>query len=157
MKRFNRQGAWVAQSVERPTSGPVAIPRSVGSSPASGSVPTAQIPEPASDSVSPSFSVPPPLTLYLSLPLKHEYIIKGKKSFHCQEQNWAGGPLALTHNLPTLGATCAASPIPHCNPIRQESPTRAPPATDDTTTEIRDTLPERINKQQTPERRSPDS
>ena len=38
----------------------------VSSSPASGSVPTARSPEPASDSVSPSLSAPPPLTLCLS-------------------------------------------------------------------------------------------
>ena len=38
----------------------------VGSSPASGSVLTAQSLEPASDSVSPSFSAPPPLALSLS-------------------------------------------------------------------------------------------
>ena len=35
-------GAWVAQSVERPTSAQVKISRSVSSSPASGSVLTAQ-------------------------------------------------------------------------------------------------------------------
>ena len=47
-------GAWVAQSVGRPTSAQVVISRSVGSSPASGSVLTAQSLEPVSDSVSPS-------------------------------------------------------------------------------------------------------
>ena len=47
-------GTWVAQSVERPTSAQVTIPRFVGSSPASGSVLTAQSLEPVSDSVSPS-------------------------------------------------------------------------------------------------------
>ena len=47
-------GAWVAQSVERPTSAQVTISRSVSSSPASGSVLTAQSPESVSDSVSPS-------------------------------------------------------------------------------------------------------
>ena len=60
-------GAWVAQSVERPTSAPVMISRFVGSSPALGSVLTAQSLEPASESVSPSLSVPPPLMLCLSL------------------------------------------------------------------------------------------
>ena len=40
--------------------------RFVGLSPASGSVLTAQSPEPASDSVSPSLSAPPLLTLSLS-------------------------------------------------------------------------------------------
>ena len=62
-------GAWVAQSVERPTSAQVMISQLVSSSPASGSVPTAQSLEPASASVSPSLSVPPPLMLCLSLSL----------------------------------------------------------------------------------------
>ena len=44
----------MAQSVKRPTSAQVIISRSVSSSPASGSVPTAQGLEPTSDSVSPS-------------------------------------------------------------------------------------------------------
>ena len=47
-------GAWVAQSVGQPTSAQVMISRSVSSSPASGSVLTAQSLEPVSDSVSPS-------------------------------------------------------------------------------------------------------
>ena len=53
----------MAQSVERPTSAQVTISRSVGSSPASGSVLTARSLEPAWDSVSPSLSAPPLLTL----------------------------------------------------------------------------------------------
>ena len=53
LKLINR-GAWVAQSVERPTSAQVMISWSVGSSPASGSVLMAQSLEPVSDSVSPS-------------------------------------------------------------------------------------------------------
>ena len=48
------RGAWVAQSVGRPTLAQVMISRSVSSSPASGSGPMAQSLEPASDSVSPS-------------------------------------------------------------------------------------------------------
>ena len=55
----------VARSVECPTSTPVMISRFVGSSPASGSVPTARSPEPASDSVSPPLSAPPLLSLSL--------------------------------------------------------------------------------------------
>ena len=47
-------GAWVAQLVKRPTSAQVTISQSVGSSPTSGSVLTAQSLEPVSDSVSPS-------------------------------------------------------------------------------------------------------
>ena len=60
-------GAWVAQSVERPTSVQVMISWFVSSSPTSGSVLTAQSLEPASDSVSPSLSAPLPLMLCLSL------------------------------------------------------------------------------------------
>ena len=56
------RGSWVAQLVERPTSTQVMISRSVGSSPASGSVLTAQGLEPALDSVSSSLSATTPLT-----------------------------------------------------------------------------------------------
>ena len=55
------RGAWVAQSVKPPTSAQVTISQSVSSSPTSGSVLTAQSLEPASDSVSPSLSAPPPV------------------------------------------------------------------------------------------------
>ena len=48
------RGAWVAQSVKRPTSAQVMISQSLSSRPASGSVLTAQSLEPVSDSVSPS-------------------------------------------------------------------------------------------------------
>ena len=57
----------MAQSVERPTLAQVVISQSVSPSPASGCVLTAQSLEPASDSVSPSLSAPPPLMLSLSL------------------------------------------------------------------------------------------
>ena len=60
-----RWGAWVAQSVKHPTSPQAVISRLVSSSPASGSVLTAQSLEPASDSVSPSLSSPPLLALSL--------------------------------------------------------------------------------------------
>ena len=60
-------GAWVAQSVGRPTSAQVTISRSLSSSPESGSGLTARSLEPASDSVSPSLSAPPPFMLCLSL------------------------------------------------------------------------------------------
>ena len=49
----------MAQSVKRPTSAQVMISQSVSSSPASGSVLTAQNLEPVSDSVSPSLSALP--------------------------------------------------------------------------------------------------
>ena len=59
----------MAQSVGRLTSNQVMISQSMSSSPASGSVLTAQSLEPVSDSVSPSLSDLPPfmLSLYLSL------------------------------------------------------------------------------------------
>ena len=62
----------MAQSVERPTSAQVMISQFVGSGPASGSVLTAQGLAPASDSVSPSLSVPPPLLLCLSVSLSQK-------------------------------------------------------------------------------------
>ena len=52
-----------APSVNRPTSAQVTISRSVGSSPVSGSVLTAQSLQPASDSVSLSLSPSPAHTL----------------------------------------------------------------------------------------------
>ena len=59
----------MAQSVKHLTSAQVMISQFVGSSPASGSVLTAQSLEPASDSVSRSLSAPPRLALCLSLSL----------------------------------------------------------------------------------------
>ena len=70
IKRGNHWGTWVAQSVECPTSAQVTILRSVSSSPASGSGLMARSLEPASNSVSPSLSAPPPFMLYLSLSQK---------------------------------------------------------------------------------------
>ena len=61
------RGVWVAQLVKRPTLAQVMFSQFVNSSPMLGSVLTAQSLEPASDSVSPSFSAPPLLTLCLSL------------------------------------------------------------------------------------------
>ena len=60
------QGAWVAQSVKRPTLALVMILQFVSLSPASDSVLTAQSQEPAWNSGSPSLSAPLPLTLSLS-------------------------------------------------------------------------------------------
>ena len=62
-------GAWVAQWVKQLTLAQVTISRFTGSSPASGSVLTARSLEPAGNSVSPSLSAPPLLTLSLSLSL----------------------------------------------------------------------------------------
>ena len=66
------RGAWVAQSVERPTSAQVMISQFVSLSPALGSVLTAESLEPASDSVSPSLCPFPAHALSLSLSLKNE-------------------------------------------------------------------------------------
>ena len=62
-------GSLVAQLVKGLTSPQVMILWFVSSSPASGSVLTAQSLEPASDAVSPSLSAPPLLMLCLSLSL----------------------------------------------------------------------------------------
>ena len=61
-----KNSVWVAQSVKRQTLAQVMISRSVSSSPALGSVLSVQSLEPASDSVSPSLSAPPPLMFCLS-------------------------------------------------------------------------------------------
>ena len=53
----------MAQSVEHPTSAQLMISQFVDLSPASGSVLSAWSLEPASHSVSPSLSAPPPLAL----------------------------------------------------------------------------------------------
>ena len=57
IKNHLTRDAWVAQSVKRPTSAQVMISGFVSSSPALGSVLTAQSLEPVSDSVSPSLSL----------------------------------------------------------------------------------------------------
>ena len=64
------RGALVAQLVKPPTSAHVMISRSVSLIPTLGSVLTAWSLEPASDSLSPSLSAPPLLTLCLSLSQK---------------------------------------------------------------------------------------
>ena len=60
-------GAWVAESIKCLTLAQIMILQFVSSSPASGSVLTAQSLEPASDSVSPSLSTPPLFMLCLCL------------------------------------------------------------------------------------------
>ena len=69
-------GAWAAQSVKRLTSAQVTISRFVGSSPASGSVLTAQSLEPAATSVCVSLSAP----LSLSLSKINKYFFKNLRS-----------------------------------------------------------------------------
>ena len=72
-------GAWVAQSVKRLTSARVMISRSMSSSRTLGSVLTAQSLEPVSNSVSPSLSAPPLLTLCLCLKNKQTFKEFNKK------------------------------------------------------------------------------
>ena len=69
----------MAQSVECPTSAQVMISWFMSSSPALGSVLTAQSLEPALDSVSPSLAAPPPLTFCFSLSKIKKNIKKIKK------------------------------------------------------------------------------
>ncbi|XP_053755436.1 solute carrier family 25 member 45 isoform X1 [Panthera pardus] len=64
--RKQNRGAWVAQSVKRPTSAQVTILQFVSSSPGSGSVLTAQSLEPALDSVSLSLCSSPAHALSLN-------------------------------------------------------------------------------------------
>ena len=71
------------------------ISQFVSLSPTSGSVLTAQSPEPASDSVSPSLSAPALLTLCLSLSLskkknKHEKIIRTNNKRQSPVKNEGG-------------------------------------------------------------------
>ena len=74
----------MAQLVKRPTSAQVMISRFVSSSPASDSMLTAQSLEPASDSLSPSLSAPPPFMLCLCLKNKKTLNKKKKKSTSCE-------------------------------------------------------------------------
>ena len=69
----------MAQWVKHPTLAQVMISRSVGASPASGSVLTARSLEPASDSVSPSLSAPLPFVLSFSLKNKETKVILKKE------------------------------------------------------------------------------
>ena len=64
------QDAWVAQRIKELTSAQVRVSRFVSSSPWPGSVLTAWSLETVSDSVSTSLSVPPLITLCLSLSQK---------------------------------------------------------------------------------------
>ena len=70
------RGAWVAQSVKHPTSAQVMISRFVSSSPASGSVLTAQSLEPALNSVCVCLSLCPSPAHILSLSLLQKINIK---------------------------------------------------------------------------------
>ena len=68
--KLKYRGAWVAQSVEPPTSAQVMISRVVSSSPALGFVLTAQPGACFGFCVSLPLSAPPPLVLCLSVPFK---------------------------------------------------------------------------------------
>ena len=75
-KIIGPRSACVAQSVKCPTLAQVMISQFVGLSPTSGSVLTVQSLEPASNSVSPFLSAPPPLTLCLFVPLSKKKKVK---------------------------------------------------------------------------------
>ena len=66
-KKSDLRGAWVTLSVKQLTSAQVMISELLIVNPKSGSVLTAQSLEAASNSVSPSLSAPPQLTLSLCL------------------------------------------------------------------------------------------
>ena len=70
LKNKQPWGTWVAQLVKHLTLAQVMVSQFVSSSPVSGSVLTGQSLEPTLDSVSPSVSAPPLLTLCLSLSQK---------------------------------------------------------------------------------------
>ena len=94
-------GTRAAQSVERQTSAQVMISQFVSSSPASGSVLTAQSLGPASDSVYPSLSVPPPLMFSLSLSLSKTKI-KKKKRWQTENLPHSSFPLSSHSARPAL-------------------------------------------------------
>ena len=87
----------MAQSVKCLISAQVMISHFVSLSPASGSVLTAQSLEPASDSVSPSLSAPPPLMLALSLSLSPSNINKNIKKI--QRQCWETENMQIISSL----------------------------------------------------------
>ena len=66
------RGAWVAQSVKHLTSSQVMVSQLMSLSATLGSALSAQSLDPASDSVSPSLSAPPPLMLCLGLCLSQK-------------------------------------------------------------------------------------
>ena len=74
-----KRGAWVAQSVKHLTLAQIMISWFMSLSPVLGSLLTAQNLEPASDSVFPSLTAPPLLTLCLSVSLSKINIKKFTK------------------------------------------------------------------------------
>ena len=100
------RGAWVAQWVERPTSAQVMMSRSVGSSPASGSVLTARTLEPALDSVSLPLSASPLLVLCLSVSLSLS--LKNKETLNNNNNKKPLLMLSLTpRDSAVLGLGCS--------------------------------------------------
>ena len=96
----------MAQSVKRPASAQVMISRFVSSSHTSGSVLAARGLGPALDSVSPSLSAPPALSLYLSLSLSlslSQKLINIKKKEELSLQKSLGSCRGL---LPSASSGC---------------------------------------------------
>ena len=108
----------MAQRVKRPTLAQVMISRFVGSSPTSGSVLTGQSLEPTLDSVSPSLSAPPPVTLCLCL----SKLKKCKKKKNLMRHGRFPHPLDMslprTHSPVTLTQHHIRFPANHLNPAR---------------------------------------
>ena len=92
------QDAWVAQLVKYATSAQVMIPLFLGSSPAWGSLLTAQSLEPASDSVSPSLCSSPTYTVSLSVSLSRACALKNKKKKQQQQQQKEAIALHVCHS-----------------------------------------------------------
>ena len=90
----------MAQSFKRPTLAQVMNSRSVSSSPMLGSVLTAQSLEPASDSVSASFSTLPPLALCLSV----------RVNKHFKKLKKRGAWVAQSVKLPTSARSRSRGP-----------------------------------------------
>ena len=120
------KGIWVAQSVKHPTLVQVMIYRFMSLSPTLGSVLTAQSLEPASDSVSPSLSAPPQLTLSLSLSLSLSKIsIKKKKSLMLSRvfRRMHIPTFLDPHTLLTAGSvTGVGTGVPRIQSLEQQHP-----------------------------------
>ena len=104
----------MAQSFERLTSVQVMVSWFMNLRPTSGSVLTAQSLEPASDSVSPSLSVPPPLALSLSLSLCQ--IKKTKSKGQSLESFLVGEHMGIWGEWYPQRGHGTSSPFPHTLP-----------------------------------------
>ena len=112
VKIHHYRGAWVAHLVKCPTSAQVMLSWFGTLSPALGSVPTAQSLEPASDSVSPSLSLPLPCSRSVSPCLSK--INKHKKIFFLKVvSSWESNVLQIHSSAPHLPFNLASFKIWH--------------------------------------------